>query len=51
MTGLTEMDFELCKGCDFAEWDYEDYYGTTAKQWFICGCKADKCDRREEEDD
>lgn len=32
-----------CEECKYAEWDYEEYYGTTKKQWFVCGCKAD-CD-------
>lgn len=30
-----------CEQCKFAEWDYETYYGTTRKEWFICGCKKD----------
>lgn len=30
-----------CEECKYAEWDYEEYYGTTKKQWFVCGCKLD----------
>ena len=30
-----------CKNCRFAEWDYETFYNTTEKQWFVCGCKKD----------
>lgn len=47
---MTEIDYGLCEECEHAERDYCEYYGG-AKRWFICGCKADKCDRREEEDD
>ena len=28
-----------CGWCKHAEWDYETYYGTTQKFWFVCGCK------------
>ncbi len=30
---------ERCFGCPFAEMDFEEYYGTKEKQWFVCGCK------------
>lgn len=30
---------ETCFDCEHAEWDYETYYGTTRKEWFVCGCK------------
>ena len=28
-----------CGDCPNAIWDYEEYYNTTQKQWFVCGCK------------
>jgi len=28
-----------CGWCKHAEWDYETYYGTTQKFWFVCWCK------------
>lgn len=28
-----------CTECKYAEYDYEEYYGTRQKQWFVCGCK------------
>ena len=31
-----------CTECEYAEWDYETYYGTTQKQYFVCGCKLNK---------
>ncbi len=44
-----------CNTCIYAEMDYEEYYGTTKKQWFVCGCKKDivpeeceDCDEYEE---
>ncbi len=27
-----------CVNCKHAETDYAEYYGTTAKNWFVCGC-------------
>ena len=33
--GLTMND---CVNCKHAETDYAEYYGTTAKNWFVCGC-------------
>ena len=30
---------EKCFECRHAEWDYETYYGTTRKEWFVCDCK------------
>lgn len=30
-----------CGSCKFAEWDYEEYYNTNSKQWFVCGCEKD----------
>lgn len=43
-----------CSCCNYAEWDYEEYYGTTWKQYFICGCvkgleELDECESFEEE--
>ena len=31
-----------CTECPHAIWDYEEYYGTTQKQWFVDGCKIGK---------
>lgn len=31
-----------CKHCRFAEWDYEEYFNTTDKQWFVSGCIKDE---------
>ena len=28
-----------CYDCVYAKWDYEEYYGTTDVQWFVCGCR------------
>ena len=43
-----------CTKCKYAVWEYETYYGTKKKQWFVDGCEkdADKddCDEFEEED-
>ena len=33
-----------CNTCRFALWDYEEYYNTTDKQWFVEGCKKDMPD-------
>lgn len=33
------MNVPLCNTCACATWDYERYYGSTAKDWFITGCK------------
>lgn len=30
-----------CESCANAVWDYEEYYGTTRKQYFVDGCKLD----------
>lgn len=30
-----------CSSCAYARWDYERYYGTTAKDWFFDGCAKD----------
>ncbi len=30
-----------CEECKHAIWDYEEYYGTTQKQWFVERCKKD----------
>ncbi len=30
-----------CKHCRFAEWDYEEYYNSPDKAWFVCGCIKD----------
>ena len=27
-----------CRYCRFATWDYEGYYNTIDKQWFVSGC-------------
>ena len=31
-----------CTECKSAIWDYEEYYGTTQKERFVCGCKENK---------
>lgn len=31
-----------CEDCPYAVWDYETYYGTTQKDWFVSDCKLDK---------
>ena len=28
-----------CCMCKYAVLDYEEYYGTTEKEWFVTGCK------------
>ena len=28
-----------CENCRYALWDYEEYYGTTHKDWFVSGCR------------
>lgn len=38
-----------CSCCKYAEWDYEEYYGTTRKQFFIIGCMKDIGDSDEYE--
>ena len=38
-----------CKHCRFSEWDYEEYYNSPDKQWFVCGCIKD-LDAPESED-
>ena len=30
-----------CEDCRFADWDYELYYGSNRKAWFVCGCIKD----------
>lgn len=52
--GLTEEEFneledyylELlvskCEECPYVLLDYETYYGTTQKQYFVAGCKKNK---------
>lgn len=41
------MEMCDCSTCRWAEWDYEEYYSTTQKEWFVTGCmqdqSADKC--------
>ena len=27
-----------CLSCKHAQWDYEEFYNTTEKQWFVSGC-------------
>lgn len=43
-----------CETCAYALWDYEEYSGTTQRQWFVCGCKKDldenECDLMEDDD-
>ena len=42
-----------CESCRFAEWDFYEYYNTTEKCWFVCGCKKDvneeECEEEYEE--
>lgn len=44
-----------CKHCRFSELDYEEYYNSPDKQWFVCGCikdldapESDDCEGYEE---
>ena len=41
-----------CTKCCHAQWDYEEFYGTTKKRYFVCGCKKDEepeeCEEYEE---
>lgn len=30
-----------CINCANAVWDYEEYYNTTKRQYFVSGCKLD----------
>ena len=30
-----------CNSCQYADRDYEDFYGTTQRQYFVCGCKKE----------
>lgn len=30
-----------CNNCEYAEFDYEEYYGTNRRQYFVSGCKKD----------
>ena len=30
-----------CTNCKNSDWDYETFYGTSEKQWFVCGCLED----------
>ena len=48
MCGGPEED---CTECEYAKWDYETYYGTTQKQYFVCGCKLNKEPEKCGEDD
>ncbi len=36
-----------CTNCKYALWDYETYYGTTRREWFVTGCEM----RLDEPDD
>lgn len=31
----------ICQRCKFAIWDYEEYYNSPDKQWFVDGCIKD----------
>lgn len=31
-----------CANCKYAQFGCYDYYGTTAKNWFVDGCKLDR---------
>lgn len=35
---ISECNHE-CETCRYAHWDYEDYYGTNRKQWFVDDCE------------
>ena len=43
-----------CEECPNAIWDYETFYNTTARQWFVCGCKRNlteaECNEGEDDD-
>ena len=48
-----------CEDCRYADWDYELYYGSNRKAWFVCGCLKAKdldadgagCEEYEEKQD
>lgn len=40
-----------CTECPYAIWDYETYYNTTQKQYFVSGCKQDKSPEECEEEE
>ena len=40
-----------CEECEHAIWDYETYYGTIRKDWFIDGCKKDLTPEECEDDE
>lgn len=44
-----------CDTCKYALWDYEEYYGTNRREYFIAGCKkgmdGTDCEEYEESED
>ena len=42
-----------CDDCPYAVWDYETFYNSSDKQWFVDGCRKgleeDECRADEEE--
>lgn len=30
-----------CRKCRFCEWDYEEYFNSRDRQWFVSGCQKD----------
>lgn len=44
-------DLMNCTECPYAIWDYETYYGTTQKQYFVSGCRKDKSPEECEDED
>ena len=39
-----------CDSCKYAIKDYETYYGTTRKEWFVTGCKRGMIGEEEPEE-
>lgn len=37
-----ERQMKECASCKYAQFGCYDYYGTTAKNWFVDGCKLDR---------
>ena len=40
-----------CSKCRYAIWDYEEFFGTSQKQWFVDGCKLGKTEEECEEEE
>ena len=40
-----------CADCPNALWEYEEYYNTSQRQWFVAGCRIGKDEEECKEDD